>query len=53
MAVHPIEERYDTAEMQAVGGKQNRFSCIVRTEIALAASSLERGRPIKKNLSLF
>lgn len=53
MAVHPIEERYDTVEMQAVGGEQNRFSCIVEAEVALAASSLERRRPIKKNLSLF
>ena len=36
MAVHPIEERYGTAEMRAVWSEQNRFSCIVRAEVALA-----------------
>ncbi|PKG31323.1 MAG: adenylosuccinate lyase, partial [Methanoregula sp.] len=36
MAVHPIEERYGTREMRAVWSEQNRFSCIVRAEIALA-----------------
>ena len=29
MAVHPIEERYGTAEMRAVWSEKNRFSCIV------------------------
>jgi adenylosuccinate lyase len=36
MPVHPIEERYGTAEMRAVWSEQNRFSCIVRAEVALA-----------------
>ena len=36
MAVHPIEERYGTAEMRAVWSEQNRFSCIVKAEVALA-----------------
>jgi adenylosuccinate lyase len=36
MAVHPIEERYGTAEMRAVWSEKNRFSCIVRAEVALA-----------------
>jgi adenylosuccinate lyase len=36
MAVHPIEERYGTKEMRAVWSEQNRFSCIVRAEVALA-----------------
>jgi hypothetical protein len=36
MAVHPIEERYGTKEMRAVWSEQNRFSCIVKAEIALA-----------------
>jgi adenylosuccinate lyase len=36
MAVHPIEERYGTAEMRAVWSEQNRFACIVRAEVALA-----------------
>jgi adenylosuccinate lyase len=36
MAVHPIEERYGTKEMRAVWSEKNRFSCIVRAEVALA-----------------
>ena len=36
MAVHPIEERYGTAEMRAVWSEENRFSCIVAAEVALA-----------------
>jgi len=36
MAVHPIEERYGTAEMRAVWSEENRFSCIVAVEVALA-----------------
>src|SRR5512147_273160 len=36
MPVHPIEERYGTKEMRAVWSEQNRFSCIVRAEVALA-----------------
>jgi adenylosuccinate lyase len=36
MAVHPIEERYGTAEMRAVWSEMNRFSCIIRAEVALA-----------------
>ncbi|MCK9593714.1 MAG: adenylosuccinate lyase [Methanoregula sp.] len=36
MAVHPIEERYGTKEMRAVWSEQNRFSCIVKAEVALA-----------------
>jgi len=36
MPVHPIEERYGTAEMRAVWSEQNRFQCIVRAEVALA-----------------
>jgi len=36
MAVHPIEERYGTKEMRTVWSEQNRFSCIVKAEIALA-----------------
>ena len=36
MAVHPIEERYGTAEMRAVWSEENRFSCIIAAEVALA-----------------
>jgi adenylosuccinate lyase len=36
MAVHPIEERYGTAEMRAVWSEKNRFSCVVAAEVALA-----------------
>jgi len=43
MAVHPIEERYGTAEMRAVWSEQNRFSCIVAAEVALARAEAEEG----------
>jgi len=36
MPVHPIEERYGTKEMRAIWSEQNRFSCIVNAEVALA-----------------
>ena len=39
MAIHPIEYRYGTADMRAVWGEENRFSCIVRAEVALAMAS--------------
>jgi len=43
MAVHPIEERYGTAEMRAVWSEQNRFSCIVAAEVALAQARHDPG----------
>ncbi|WAC04056.1 MAG: adenylosuccinate lyase [Methanoregula sp.] len=43
MAVHPIEERYGTAEMRAVWSEENRFSCIVAAEVALAQAEAEQG----------
>ena len=43
MAVHPIEERYGTAEMRAVWSEKNRFSCIVSTEVALAKAEAAHG----------
>jgi adenylosuccinate lyase len=43
MAVHPIEERYGTAEMRAVWSEQNRFSCIVAAEVALAKAQARHG----------
>jgi hypothetical protein len=43
MAVHPIEERYGTPEMRAVWSKQNRFSCIVAAEVALAKAQAMHG----------
>ncbi|MGD0080471.1 MAG: adenylosuccinate lyase [Methanoregula sp.] len=43
MAVHPIEERYGTTEMRAVWSEQNRFSCIVRAEVALAKAEATHG----------
>jgi adenylosuccinate lyase len=43
MAVHPIEERYGTAEMRAVWSEETRFSCIVVTEIALAQAEAAQG----------
>jgi len=43
MAVHPIEERYGTAEMRAVWSEQNRFSCIVKAEAALAKAEAQYG----------
>ncbi|NYT05278.1 MAG: adenylosuccinate lyase [Methanomicrobiales archaeon] len=36
MAIHPIDFRYGTAEMRAVWDEENRFSCIVAAEAALA-----------------
>ena len=43
MAVHPIEERYGTAEMRAVWNEKNRFSCIVTAEVALAKAEAHHG----------
>jgi adenylosuccinate lyase len=43
MAVHPIEERYGTKEMRAVWSEKNRFSCIVKTEVALAKAESHHG----------
>ena len=43
MAVHPIEERYGTKEMRAVWSEKNRFSCIVRAEVALAQAEAHHG----------
>lgn len=43
MAVHPIEERYGTAEMRAVWTEENRFSCIVAAEVALAQAEAAQG----------
>lgn len=43
MAVHPIEERYGTKEMRAVWSEKNRFSCVVRAEVALARAEAHHG----------
>ena len=43
MAVHPIEERYGTKEMRTVWSEKNRFSCIVRAEVALAKAEAHHG----------
>ncbi len=43
MAVHPIEERYGTAEMRAVWSEKNRFSCVVKAEVALARAEAHHG----------
>ena len=43
MAVHPIEYRYGTAEMRAVWSEENRFSCVVAAEVALAHAEAEFG----------
>ena len=43
MAVHPIEYRYGTKEMRAVWSEENRFSCIVRAEVALAKAQAAHG----------
>jgi len=43
MAIHPIEYRYGTEDMRAVWGEENRFSCIVRAETALAEASAIHG----------
>ncbi len=43
MAIHPIEYRYGTPEMQAVWSEQNRFNCIVAAEVALARAGAAHG----------
>jgi adenylosuccinate lyase len=43
MAVHPIEERYGTKEMRAIWSEKNRFSCIVKAEVALAKAEAHHG----------
>ena len=43
MPVHPIEERYGTEQMRAVWSEQNRFSCIVAAEVALARAEAAHG----------
>jgi adenylosuccinate lyase len=43
MAVNPIEERYGTAEMRAVWSEKNRFSCVVKAEVALARAEAHHG----------
>ena len=43
MAVHPIEYRYGTKEMRAVWSEENRFSCIVTVETALAKAEAAQG----------
>jgi adenylosuccinate lyase len=43
MAVHPIEERYGTAEMRAVWSEKNRFACVVAAEVALAKAEAIHG----------
>lgn len=43
MAVHPVEERYGTAEMRAVWSEEHRFRCIVAAEAALAEAEAVHG----------
>ena len=43
MAIHPIDYRYGTPEMRAIWSEENRFACIVQTEIALARAGSEFG----------
>ena len=43
MPVHPIEERYGTDQMRAVWSEENRFSCIVAAEAALARAEAAHG----------
>jgi len=43
MAVHPIEFRYGTAEMRSVWDEENRFSCVVAAEVALAQAEAAHG----------
>ncbi len=43
MPVHPIEERYGTDQMRAVWNEENRFSCIVAAEAALARAEAAHG----------
>ena len=40
----PIEERYGTTEMRTVWSEKNRFSCIVRVEVALAKAEATHGK---------
>lgn len=48
MAIHPIDYRYGTPEMKKVWGEENRFSCIVRAEVALAKAEAKHGMvPVK------
>jgi adenylosuccinate lyase len=56
MPVHPIEERYGTAQMRSVWSEQNRFACIIAAEVALAQAEAAHGmipadaaRAIKEN----
>jgi len=43
MAVHPIEYRYGTPEMRAIWSEENRFSCVVTAEVALAQAEAAHG----------
>jgi adenylosuccinate lyase len=43
MAIHPIDFRYGTPEMRSVWSEENRFSCIVRAEAALARAGADFG----------
>ena len=43
MAVHPIEYRYGTPEMRAIWSEENRFSCVVAAEVALAQAEAAHG----------
>lgn len=43
MAIHPIEYRYGTPEMRAIWSEENRFTCIVQAEVALARAGSEFG----------
>jgi adenylosuccinate lyase len=43
MAIHPIEYRYGTPEMRAIWSEENRFTCLVQTEVALARAGSEFG----------
>jgi adenylosuccinate lyase len=43
MAVHPIEYRYGTAEMRKIWSEENRFSCVVAVEAALAQAEAAEG----------
>jgi len=43
MAVHPIEFRYGTPEMRSVWNEENRFSCVVAAEVALAQAEAAHG----------
>ena len=43
MAVHPIEYRYGTPEMRHIWSEDNRFTCIISAEIALASAEAAHG----------